>query len=112
MSNAAQTAFASQPTPMGEAFRLTGRVASVDVLRGLVMVLMALDHVRDYFGYGNISPVDVEKASLALFLTRWITHVCAPSVVFRARTSIFLLLQRKTNTAVVRLTRMHSDRLG
>src|SRR5262245_1127366 len=103
MSNAAQIAIASQPIPTGDAGRLTGRVASVDVVRGLVMVLMALDHVRDYIGYGNVSPVDVEKASLALFLTRWITHICAPSFVFLAGTSIFLQLQKKTKSEVARL---------
>src|SRR5262245_28116586 len=103
MSNAAQSAVVSQPIPRGEATRLTGRVASVDTVRGLVMVLMALDHVRDYFGYGAISPVDVQRASLALFLTRWITHICAPTFVFLAGTSIFLQLQRKTKSEVARL---------
>ena len=102
MSNAARTAVASE-TPIAEATRLTSRVGSVDVLRGLVMVLMALDHVRDYFGFSNISPTDVQQASLALFLTRWVTHVCAPSFVFLAGTSIFLQLQRKTKAEVARL---------
>lgn len=102
MSNAARTAVVSE-IPTAEATRLTGRVGSVDVVRGLVMVLMALDHVRDYFGVGNISPTDVQQASVALFLTRWITHVCAPSFVFLAGTSIFLQLQRKTKNEVARL---------
>jgi uncharacterized membrane protein len=103
MSNAVRTVASSEFIPVGQATRLTGRVASVDVLRGLVMVLMALDHVRDYFGYGDISPVDVERASAALFLTRWVTHICAPTFVFLAGTSIFLQLQRKTKAEISRL---------
>ena len=54
------------------------RLESVDLLRGLVMVIMALDHTRDYFGVAD-NPTDVTKASAALFFTRWITHICAPT---------------------------------
>ena len=57
---------------------VAGRVASVDILRGLVMVIMALDHVRDFFTDVRFSPEDVTQTSLPLFFTRWITHFCAP----------------------------------
>jgi uncharacterized membrane protein len=57
---------------------------SVDLLRGLVMVVMALDHVRDFFGGGLPNPTDLAATTPALFFTRWITHFCAPSFVLLA----------------------------
>jgi uncharacterized membrane protein len=54
------------------------RIESVDVLRGIVMILMALDHVRDFVGDQSVSPTNLAQASAALFMTRWITHFCAP----------------------------------
>jgi uncharacterized membrane protein len=77
------------------------RLTSIDMLRGLVIVIMALDHVRDYLGSSALqNPMHDLNGSPALFATRWITHFCAPVFVFLAGTSAGLMGSRKSPTAL------------
>lgn len=77
---------ASRPT--------TDRLQGVDLLRGLVMVLMVLDHTRDFFYSSSIQPTDLSQATPALFLTRWITHFCAPTFALLAGVGVRLAEDR------------------
>jgi hypothetical protein len=72
------------------------RISEIDLLRGLVIVLMALDHVRDFFHAGSfgINPLDPEQTTPWLYVTRWITHLCAPTFVFLAGVSAYLQFAR------------------
>ncbi len=80
------------------------RVASIDILRGIVIALMALDHVREYFHAPatGFDPLDFEQTNPALYATRWVTHFCAPVFAFLAGTSAFLQSQRKTKAGLSR----------
>lgn len=72
------------------------RVDSVDLLRGIIMILMALDHVRDYFGDLGANPSNLATSTVPLFLTRWVTHICAPVFFLLTGTGAYLALRRLT----------------
>lgn len=72
------------------------RLSSIDLLRGVVMVLMVLDHTRDFFMLQEVRPTDLANTNAPLFLTRWITHFCAPGFVFLAGTAIYLAAGRRS----------------
>jgi uncharacterized membrane protein len=74
----------------------------MDVLRGLLMLLMAIDHVRDYFSNVTIEPLDIVHSWPALFITRWITHLCAPGFILLAGASVYLQRQRKDAATITR----------
>ena len=73
-----------------EARANTSRLVSIDLLRGLVIVIMGLDHIRDFFGPTDFDPTDPALTFPALFFTRWITHYCAPIFMFLTGIAAFL----------------------
>jgi uncharacterized membrane protein len=96
MTNPAIAKQVSETNANAAVFPASPRIPSIDALRGLVMIIMALDHVRDFFHSGAMSfpPEDLARTTAALFFTRWITHFCAPVFAFAAGVGAFLWFSR------------------
>ncbi|MGI8508754.1 MAG: DUF1624 domain-containing protein [Gemmatimonadaceae bacterium] len=78
------------------------RIESVDIVRGIIMILMAIDHTRDYFGASSLSPTDLAHTTVPLFFTRWITHFCAPVFFLLTGTGAYLSLRKKSRGELAR----------
>jgi uncharacterized membrane protein len=80
------------------------RIVSVDIVRGLVLMIMAIDHCRDLIGNAFISdaPLNLKTTTPGLFMTRWITHLCAPTFVFLSGVSAFLAMKNKPGVAAAK----------
>jgi uncharacterized membrane protein len=72
------------------------RIESIDVVRGVIMIIMALDHVRDFFGNSGLNPTDPATTTIPLFFTRWITHFCAPVFFLLTGTGAYLALRKRS----------------
>lgn len=88
----------TQPRPYENLSSGSRRIDSIDMLRGLVMIIMALDHTRDFFHVTawTDDPMNLATTTPALYFTRWITHLCAPTFVFLAGTSAWFQSLRKS----------------
>ena len=78
------------------------RLESIDIVRGVIMILMALDHTRDFFGQTGFSPTDPTQTTIPLFFTRWITHFCAPVFFLLTGTGAYLSLRKKSKRELSR----------
>src|SRR5262249_19764700 len=95
MSTSSVAAPITRAAPSAYTAALTRRIESVDLLRGVVMIIMALDHVRDYFGGASVDPTNLATTTAPLFFTRWITHFCAPTFFLLTGTGAYLSARRR-----------------
>ncbi|HTS34463.1 MAG TPA: heparan-alpha-glucosaminide N-acetyltransferase domain-containing protein [Candidatus Solibacter sp.] len=94
MSSAAGAIAAESVTAPAIAMR--ARIESIDIVRGVIMILMAVDHTRDFFGTPGINPTNPATTTVSLFFTRWITHFCAPTFFLLTGTGAYLMGRRKS----------------
>ena len=87
---------------MTEMNEIKSRLKSIDILRGVIIVLMALDHTRDFWGPTRFDPTDLANTDIGWFFTRWITHYCAPLFVFLSGISAFLYGQKINSKSELR----------
>jgi uncharacterized membrane protein len=92
----------STPTRSSRRPAGTARIDSIDVVRGIIIVIMALDHVRDFFGDFAASPTDLSTTTAALFFTRWITHLCAPTFFLLTGSGAYLRLAHGSRASLSR----------
>ena len=90
------------PTVSPVSSRPSSRIVSLDIFRGLIVVVMALDHTRDFFTNVSFEPETLAKTWPALFFTRWITHFCAPMFFLMAGTGAYLYGHRRTPEELTR----------
>ncbi len=96
------TTLAESVAPVSPVAGKRARIESVDVVRGVIMILMALDHTRDFFGNTGVNPTDPQTTTISLFFTRWITHFCAPTFFLLTGTGAFLARRRKSTPELSR----------
>jgi uncharacterized membrane protein len=89
-------------TAVGSVATKRVRIEAIDVVRGVIMILMALDHVRDFFGNSRLNPTDPATTTIPLFFTRWITHFCAPVFFLLTGTGAYLSRRKKTKRELSR----------
>src|SRR5436305_3901571 len=104
MPTTADSIAARMQVALPQAPAIAERIYSVDLLRGVIMVIMALDHVRDFFTNVPFAPENIEKTWPLLFFTRWITHFCAPWFCFLAGTGAYLAMTRGRTPGQLRST--------
>jgi len=101
-TNTATMPFQDSSTSAGHRSSSRLRIDSVDLLRGVIIVIMALDHVHDFFGALDANPTNLATTTAPLFLTRWITHFCAPVFFLLTGTGARLALRRLTKNELSR----------
>ncbi|TQV88474.1 DUF1624 domain-containing protein [Aliikangiella coralliicola] len=87
---------------MTEMSEIKHRLKSIDILRGIIIVLMALDHTRDFWGPTSFDPTDLTQSDAGWFFTRWITHYCAPLFIFLSGISAYLYGQKINSKSALR----------